>query len=113
MIGGGWRDLADAGKLRLRGVDGGDVAGAGARVVHIAGAESATDGPLGNGRTGKADARSKVVEVRIDKRFAVDAAEPVVGVMPLAALAVVTVGLIVNTVCEAGSQLETRLFCSE
>ena len=73
-----WLDVVGAiwltaGKLRLRGVDGSNVAGAGARVVHIAGAESATDGQLGNGRTGKADARRKVGEVRINKRLAVNA----------------------------------------
>ena len=103
VIGGGWRDLADGGKLRLRGVDGENVAGACARVVHIACAKSAADGHLGCGRIRKADARRKVVQVRIDKRLAVYAGAG--GWRN--AVARDRSGESVRTVCEVGSQLET------
>ncbi len=73
VVGGGWRLLRDGDELSLRGVDGEDIAGAGAGVVDVAGAVSAADGGAWSGGVGKAKAGSEVVEVRVDECVAVDA----------------------------------------
>ena len=67
-------DLGDGGELRLGCVDAEDVAGAGAGVVRVAHAESATKGGLGIDRVSEAHARAEVGEVRIDQGLAVGSA---------------------------------------
>ena len=74
VVGGGRGDLGDGGELRLRRVDAEDIARAGAGVVDVADAESATDRGLGIDRVGEADARAEVGEVRIDQGLAVGSA---------------------------------------
>lgn len=109
----GWRGLevvlVDRHKQRLRSVDRLNVSRAGASVMHIARTESAADGSLGIRSQGKADARCKVVQVRVDEGMAVDAA----ACCNRCEVRARAPGVVVIIVWVMGSKLETKLFCSE